>query len=119
MVGAEDTVTRPFPVVVLLQLLCLALVPGSAAYAGDEDLSSSAYLVFDPETGEFVTVQDPNRTKGNHEAVPKADDSASAATPHGQAPGESTLPLAAGSAVAVAALAGAIVWIRRRKRAAS
>jgi hypothetical protein len=38
-------------------LLPLILILGTlAAYAGDEDMSPSAYHVFDPETGYMITV---------------------------------------------------------------
>ena len=37
-------------------LLLLVLILGVAAYAGDEDMSPSAYHVFDPETGYMITV---------------------------------------------------------------
>lgn len=37
-------------------LLPLVLILGVAAYAGDEDMSPSAYHVFDPVTGYMITV---------------------------------------------------------------
>jgi hypothetical protein len=87
----------------------LLTIPVSAS---DEDLSSSAYLVFDPETGEFVTVQDPNRTQQNHDARDPA--SASGPTTTAQTNSEGS-PFAAGIAAAVALL-GAVVWIQLKRR---
>ena len=47
-------------------LLCLVLfvsvIHGGLAGAADDDTQASVYLVFDPETGEFVTVDDPSLT---------------------------------------------------------
>ncbi|HEX6259661.1 MAG TPA: hypothetical protein VFZ51_03335 [Woeseiaceae bacterium] len=52
---------------VCLCLTVLAIVLAAPAPAGaeDEDTSSSVYLVFDPETGEFVTSHDPNQALPN------------------------------------------------------
>jgi len=46
--------------------LLLALIgfmislPVTSVWSADEDVGSSVYLVFDPETGEFVTEHDPD-----------------------------------------------------------
>lgn len=96
-------------------LLCVgSVLCAEPAWAGDEDLTSSAYLVFDPETGEFVKVQDPNRAK-QHRA---ARDPAAAAGDTAKSGSKlaSTLPFAAGGALAVGLLAGAVVLLRKRKR---
>lgn len=105
---------------VFLGSLCLATVlPANLALAADEDMSSSVYLVFDPETGDFVTVHDPNRTQQNLDAQDPI--------PADAAPGSSTapastsqssrqgFPLAVGGAIVVALLGG-FAWLRRSRR---
>lgn len=46
-----------------LGLLAGLLAFAAPLQAADEDTSSSVYLVFDPETGEFKTEHDPNMTQ--------------------------------------------------------
>lgn len=95
-------------------LLCVAnVLSAESAWASDEDLTSSAYLVFDPETGEFVTVQDANRAKQNHDAI---DPALAAVKPDSGS--ASTLPLVGGGVLAVAVIGG-MIFLLRRKRAAS
>lgn len=48
-----------------LTILAIGLAAPAPAGAEDEDTSSSVYLVFDPETGEFVTSHDPNQALPN------------------------------------------------------
>jgi hypothetical protein len=88
---------------------CLAsMLP---AYAADDDLTSSAYLVFDPETGEFVTVQDPDRSKQDH----AARDPANVAGNHPPtADSVRTTPTASGVAMTLVLIA-AVVWLQSRK----
>lgn len=83
------------------------LLPNIPTWAADDDLTSSAYLVFDPETGEFIIVHDPDRTKQNHAAL----------APSGVAGVEAAKPaptLAVGSSLTIALLAIA-VWLQLRK----
>ena len=102
--------------VTCLNLLCLAIMlPINSAQAADEDLTSSVYLVFDPETGEFVTVDDPNRTLQNHEAQEPAK-AADGQSPSSHQTGSPALPLSAGVAIAITLLGAAAVWIQRKKR---
>ncbi len=54
-------------------LLVLAVTAGTV-HAADEDTAASAYLVFDPETGEFQTTQDIKRNS-MHQAQQEAIDS--------------------------------------------
>ncbi len=102
---------------VTLALAVSLVVPLSTlaiALAADEDTSSSAYLVFDPDTGEFITVHDPNRT---HQQIAE------------QEAIESVAPVADGvgaarpsiAQIVVAMLAGAAVlgggaWLFRRRQ---
>lgn len=96
-------------------LLWLAMMlPATVARAGDEDLTSSVYLVFDPDTGEFVTVEDQDRTRQDHEA----QEPATAAGGHSPSNGQSDSPsLASPAAVALGfgLLAGIMVWVQIKK----
>ena len=101
-------------------LLCLVLFV-SVIYAGpagaaDDDTQASVYLVFDPETGEFVTVDDPSVTaqhkaQQDQEAIDSVADTAN---------GTGKLPLTwpVGAAL-IALLLGGAAWLaRNRQRAA-
>ena len=98
---------------VCLVCLCLAVIaPVEVAQAEDEDLTSSLYLVFDPETGEFMEVNDPDRTRQNHDA----QDPAAVALAQGASNSwpvlgpKSSLP--AGLAIGAVLLAAIIAWRR-------
>jgi hypothetical protein len=109
MVKALSFVTCPV-------LLCLAIMlPTIAVQAADEDLTSSVYLVFDPETGDFVTVDDPNRTSQNHEAQDPADMAIDQPTSINE-PDTRTLSLTAVTAIVAGILGVVIFWSQRRKR---
>lgn len=98
---------------VCLVSLCLAVIaPVDVAQAGDEDLTSSVYLIFDPETGEFIQVNDQKRTLQDHEARgPAAAALALGASNSGSvlAP---KLSLPVGLAIGAALLTAIIVWRR-------
>lgn len=85
------------------------LMAPEAANAEDEDMNTSAYLVFDPETGEFVTMHDPAMT-GEAAAAPGAD----AAAPAERAALPPPLTPAV-AAVVVLAAGGAFFWLRRKR----
>ena len=98
---------------VCLVSLCLALIASlDVAQAGDEDLTSSVYLVFDPETGEFMEVSDQKRTLQDHEARDPVD----AALAHGASSSWPDLPPKlsppASLALGVVLLTAIIVWRR-------
>ena len=98
---------------VCLVALCLAvIVPADVAQARDEDLTSSVYLIFDPETGEFMEVNDQNRTLQDHEARGPAE----AALAHGASNSGSVLPpklsLPVGLVIGVALLVAFSAWRR-------
>lgn len=86
-------------------LIAVCLGSMLPAFGADDDLTSSAYLVFDPETGEFVTVQDPDRTKQNHAAREPAATSVA---------DTQASPQTAGIAMAFVLIAAA-VWLQFRK----
>ncbi len=88
------------------------IAPVDVAQAGDEDLTSSVYLIFDPETGEFIEVNDQKRTLQDHEAR----DPAAAALALGASNSGSVLApklsLPVGLAIGAALLTAIIVWRR-------
>ncbi len=97
-------------------LLCVVnVLSADAAYASDEDLTSSAYLVFDPETGEFVTVQDANREKQNRDAMDPADPAFAPAKQEHDSGIASQLPLVGGGVLGVVVLAGLIYLVRKKR----
>ena len=49
------------------------IVSSSDALAEDEDTTASVYLVFDPETGEFLEINDEDRSKQKHAALEPTD----------------------------------------------
>jgi hypothetical protein len=108
---------RGFALVALLAL-------GLQARASDEDMTTSAYLVFDPETGQFVTVHDPDRSRQHAEEQPVAEaaQNGNGATPRADGSGAAdrteggqSVPAVAAAGVGVAlAVAAVFVWFRRK-----
>ncbi len=100
---------------VFLTSLCLAvIVTEGVVQAEDEDLTSSVYLVFDAETGEFIEVDDADRTLQKHAARDPADSAlSSAATNNRSELRRVRLPL--GLAVGAILLAAIIAWGRVSK----
>jgi hypothetical protein len=102
----------------VLLFICLGLLWPSIlltvnlAHAGDDDLTSSVYLVFDPETGEFVSVADANRAKQKHEALEPGE------TATIKPADKPSLPPSVGIAVAVGLLLSAIAWVQIKRRKA-
>ena len=97
-------------------LLCLCLLlpifiagPASAA---DEDTQASVYLVFDPATGEFVTVDDADVT-AQHKA--QLDQEAiESGIEVKNSPDKSPLTWSGGIA-AIVILLGGVVWFMRKR----
>ena len=90
---------------VCLASLCLAVIVSSNdARAEDEDTTSSVYLVFDPETGEFLEINDEDRTKQKHAALDPADTTLTLKT--------KKLPLPFGLAIIAAVFAAYFGWAR-------
>ena len=109
-------------------LFCLVLfVPviyAGSAGAEDDDTQASVYLVFDPETGEFLTVDDTSIT-AQHKAqqdqeaidsVVETADGAGAST--AGAAGESPMTWVIGAVLIVILLGGA-VWLQRNRQHAA
>ena len=101
-------------------LFCLGLFV-SVIYAGpasaeDDDTQASVYLVFDPETGEFMTVDDASITaqhkaQQEQEAIDSVVKTADGAS-------ESPMTRIIGAALIVLLLGGA-VWLQRNRRHAA
>ncbi len=97
-------------------LFCLVLF-ASVLYAGpadaeDEDVDASVYLVFDPETGDFVTVTDPavtsrHKARQDQEAIDSVVETTDGTD-------EAQMPMIIGAALAVILLGGA-VWFQRSR----
>ena len=106
-------------IIICLAALCLAvLAPIKMAKAGDEDTTASVYLVFDAETGEFIEINDEDKTRQKHDAVDPADAALALGSPAsnsqtGSAPKEAVL---ASIAIVVALLAIFAAWRRRVAR---
>ena len=80
------------------------IVSSSDALAADDDTTSSVYLVFDPETGEFLEINDEDRSKQKHAALEPADATLTLKT--------KKLPLPFGIAAIAAVLAAYFAWAR-------
>ena len=76
----------------------------TAARAADDDTTSSVYLVFDPETGEFLEINDEDRSKQKHAALDPTDAALTLTT--------KKLPLPFGLAIIAAVLAAYFGWAR-------
>ena len=80
------------------------IASSSDALAEDEDTTASVYLVFDPETGEFLEINDEDRSKQKHAAQDPADAALARET--------KKLPLPVGLTIIAAALAAYFAWAR-------
>lgn len=56
----------------IIGICLISFLPLNAAWSADEDMISQVYLEFDPETGEFVTAQDPNLTGNSQHSAAQA-----------------------------------------------
>ncbi len=102
-------------VIVVVTFCVAALMPVIPLWAEDEDLDSTVYLVFDPETGELITVQEPSITSRYHNPQDAAP--TQAVTDSADASSESDLsPLLLGGVLALGLLGGAIAWIRKSRQ---
>jgi hypothetical protein len=102
-----------------MQLCLCLLLPifiAAPASAADEDTQASVYLVFDAETGEFVTVDDADVT-AQHKA--QLDQEAiESGIEADSSPDKSPLTWPAGAAL-IAILLGAAAWLMRKRKRAS
>ena len=104
-----------------LVLLAGLLAFAAPAWSADEDTSSSVYLVFDPETGEFKTEHDPNMTQAQ-QATDEAIDSVADVAPADPGAEGSETAAAGASWLTLAVIAGLValavplfVLLRNRK----
>jgi len=99
----------------LISFCLAALLPVNPVWAGDEDLNTAVYLVFDPETGEFITVEEQSGARRNHDSQ-AAPSTQGAQHPTVASPQILQFPLLAGSVLALGLLGGAVVWLRKSRR---
>ena len=106
-------------IVIVVVLFCVAaLMPAIPLWAEDDDLDSTVYLVFDPETGELITVQEPSSTPRNHSSTNSVTAQGTQDLAADSAESE-PVSLLLGGAVALGLLGGAIAWVRKSRRQAS
>jgi hypothetical protein len=97
-----------------LALLAGLLAIATPAWSADEDTSSSVYLVFDPETGEFKTEHDPNMTQAEQatqEAIESVADVPADAALSDSAVGGSDKTTAGASWLTLAVVIGLIALV--------
>jgi len=56
----------------IIAICLMGLLPVTVVWSADEDMISQVYLEFDPETGEFVTAQDPTLTSNSRHSAAQA-----------------------------------------------
>jgi hypothetical protein len=107
-----------------LTVLAIGLAAPAPAGAEDEDTSSSVYLVFDPETGEFVTSHDPNQALPNQTGLEDSNTTAPADPAGSSADAERVKSSAGGfsgavlvlmTVGAIAVAGGGFVFLRRAR----
>ncbi|MDX1499009.1 MAG: hypothetical protein R3176_03875 [Woeseiaceae bacterium] len=120
---AKVTASRPDRRAAVLALAFLLLAAGIGialpALAADEDTQASVYLVFDPETGEFVTVHE---GAGDSQAAGDAGGGTGAAAAARPDPGAAGAPAVAtnptfiaGLVVAAVLVLGGAAWYRKSR----
>lgn len=96
----------------------LGLASPWSAQAEDEDSSAQVYLVFDPETGEFVTSHDPEAALPTQTGLESGEVSASPAADGGTEAGTRRKPMLIAAAAAVLVAGGAgFAFLRSRRNA--
>ncbi len=102
--------------VIYLISFCFAVViPGIPLWAEDEDLDSTVYIVFDPETGELITVQEPSSARRKHSLTNVAPSQGTQDPTADSAESEPVSLILAGF-LALGLMGGAIVWIRKSRK---
>jgi len=102
-----------FASVLFCLVLFMSVICAGSAGAGDEDTQASVYLVFDPETGEFVTVDDASIT-AQHKAQ-QDQEAIDSVVETADGPSESRTTWMIGAALIVILLGGA-VWSKRNRQ---
>jgi len=107
---------QPTGISIVVVVFCVAaLMPAIQLQAEDEDLDSTVYMVFDPETGELKTVQEPSITSRYHSSK-AADSTQGSQNPAADSAKSKPVSLLLGGAVALGLLGGAIAWIRKSRQ---
>lgn len=100
--------------------ICLAafmsIIYAGSAGAADEDTQASVYLVFDPETGEFVTVDDASVTAQHAAQQDQEAIESVVETVDGASATDSTPVTWIIVAVVAAALVGGGYWLQRNRQ---
>lgn len=114
---------KPLLLVFLSYFAVACIFAATAVEAEDEDMTSSLYLVFDPETGEFVEEADPDRVKQEHAAREVGSGGtgahdATTTTGTDENSGATFAWIVSGAAALLLLVAGGI-WNQRRKEQAS
>ncbi len=103
-------------IVINLVAFCVAaLLPGIPLWAEDEDLDSTVYIVFDPETGELITVQEPSSAPRKHSST-DATPAQGTQDPTADAAEARPVSLLLGGFLALGLMGGAIAWIRKSRK---
>ena len=94
-------------------VLFVSVIYAGSAGAADDDTQASVYLVFDPETGEFIMVDDASITaqhkaQQDQEAIDSVVKTADGAS-------ESPMTRIIGAALVLLLLGGA-VWLQRNRK---
>ena len=135
-------------ILIRLAAVCLvSLMPFATSWSADEDMISQVYLEFDPETGTFVTAQDPTlmnnksqhaagqskqieQIQQNQDMLASGQDSSDTQTPVAAAPMSQQSPMSssdgsgAGSTTMIAVgvglvlLIGIVAWVRKGQQSA-
>lgn len=103
-------------IVINLVAFCVAaLLPAIPLMAEDEDLDSTVYIVFDPETGELITVEEPSGKKKPHTST-NAAPAQGTQDPAADTAEAKPVSLLLGGAVALGLMGGAIAWLRKSRK---
>ena len=103
-------------IVVILVAFCVAaLLPAIPLRAEDEDLDSTVYIVFDPETGELITVEEPSGKKKKHTSTDAAP-ARGTQDPTADATESEPASLLLGAFLALGLMGGAIAWARKSRK---
>ncbi len=108
----ESSGVRKFAGVLFCLVLLVSVIYAGPAGAADDDTQASVYLVFDPETGEFMMVDDPavtaqHKAQQDQEAIDSVIESEDGAD-------ASPTTRIIGAALVVLLLGGAI-WLQRKR----
>ena len=106
---------------ILSLVLFLPVIYAGSVIAADDDTQASVYLVFDPETGEFITVHDASTTaqhksRQDQEAIDSVvETTAGAGASIAGGARKSPMTWITGAAL-IAILLGGTVWLQRNRQ---